>query len=52
MGHTHRNLRLVKDSAPDYGLSEIQEARFARGELDATGIRNAEAVISVGEPSP
>jgi mannose-6-phosphate isomerase-like protein (cupin superfamily) len=30
----------VKDSAPEFGLGDIQEARFAKGELDAekTGV--------------
>jgi len=37
---THKKLTDVKDSAPEFGMEEIQEARFAKGDLDAekTGI--------------
>ena len=37
---TIENLRNVEDSAPRFGYDELQEARFARGALDAeaTGI--------------
>lgn len=37
---THTKLTDVKDSAPEFGMEEIQEARFARGDLDAerTGV--------------
>jgi mannose-6-phosphate isomerase-like protein (cupin superfamily) len=40
MSHLKKSLRDVADSAPRFGLSEHQEARFARGELGAeqTGI--------------
>jgi hypothetical protein len=31
MSHTKKNLREVDDSAPRFGLSETQEARFAAG---------------------
>src|SRR5262245_20306112 len=33
--YTHMKLTDVKDSAPDFGFAEVQEARFARGELGA-----------------
>ena len=38
--YTHKNLTDVKDSAPEFGIGEVQEARFAKGELDAerTGV--------------
>lgn len=38
--YTHKNLGEVKDSAPEFGLSEMGEAHFAKDELDAerTGI--------------
>jgi mannose-6-phosphate isomerase-like protein (cupin superfamily) len=38
--YTIKNLRTVEDSAPQFGLSDIQEARFAHDELEAsdTGI--------------
>ena len=37
---THMKLADVKDSAPEFGYGDYQEARFARGDLDAedTGI--------------
>jgi mannose-6-phosphate isomerase-like protein (cupin superfamily) len=37
---THKKLTDVEDSAPEFGMEEIQEARFAKGDLDAeqTGI--------------
>lgn len=37
---THKKLTDVKDSAPEFGYGEIQEARFARKDLDAedTGV--------------
>lgn len=34
--YTHKNIEDVKDSAPDFGLAEIQEARFATDALDAS----------------
>jgi mannose-6-phosphate isomerase-like protein (cupin superfamily) len=38
--YTHKKLTDVKDSAPEFGMSDIQEARFAKDALDAeqTGI--------------
>jgi mannose-6-phosphate isomerase-like protein (cupin superfamily) len=40
MSHTKKNLREVEDSAVRYGLSDMQEARFARRDLAAeqTGV--------------
>ncbi|HEX4668907.1 MAG TPA: hypothetical protein VH275_02880 [Solirubrobacterales bacterium] len=37
---THKKLTDVKDSAPEFGIGEVQEARFARKDLDAekTGV--------------
>jgi mannose-6-phosphate isomerase-like protein (cupin superfamily) len=35
MSYTIKNLREVKDSAPEFGFGEFQEAHFAHGELDA-----------------
>ena len=34
--HTLINLEEVKDSAPEFGLGEVHEARFATRRLDAT----------------
>lgn len=38
--YTIRNLNDVKDSAPGFGIGEVQEARFATGDLQAerTGV--------------
>lgn len=38
--YTHKRLTDVKDSAPEFGMEEVQEARFAKGDLDAekTGV--------------
>lgn len=40
MAWTHKNLRSIRDSAPDFGFGETQEARFAREDLGAerTGV--------------
>lgn len=40
MNYTLKNLHKVEDSALKHGFSEIQEARFARGDLnaEATGL--------------
>jgi mannose-6-phosphate isomerase-like protein (cupin superfamily) len=35
MSHAKTNLRTVKDSAAEHGLSETQEARFPRADLGA-----------------
>lgn len=35
MGYSKKNLRAVQDMAVEHGLSETQEARFARADLDA-----------------
>jgi uncharacterized cupin superfamily protein len=37
---THLKLTEVKDSAPEFGMGEMQEARFAKGDLGAeqTGV--------------
>jgi mannose-6-phosphate isomerase-like protein (cupin superfamily) len=35
MSYAIKNLREVKDSAPDFGFSDTQEAHFAHGELGA-----------------
>ena len=40
MSHTIKNLRDVKDSAPEFGCADTQEAHFASEDLDAaeTGV--------------
>lgn len=38
--YTHKKLTDVKDSAPEFGMEDVQEARFAKNDLDAeeTGV--------------
>jgi quercetin dioxygenase-like cupin family protein len=38
--YTHMKLTDVKDSAPEFGIGDVQEARFAKGDLEAerTGV--------------
>jgi mannose-6-phosphate isomerase-like protein (cupin superfamily) len=38
MSFTIKNLREVEDVAPRFGFSEVQEARFARGDLESETI--------------
>ena len=38
MSYTIKNLRDVTDMAPRFGLDAVQEARFARGDLDSETI--------------
>src|SRR5262245_18782613 len=49
---THKKLTDVKDSAPEFGIAEVQEARFAKGDLDAerTGLRHVR--LKPGKRSP
>ena len=35
MAYTHKNLKQVKDSAPDFGFGDHQEARFATKDMEA-----------------
>lgn len=47
--YTRINLRDVDDSAVRFGLSEIQEARFAGGDLEAKATGIAHQVIRPGK---
>ena len=47
--YTRINLRDVDDSAVRFGLSEIQEARFAGGDLEAKATGIAHQVIKPGK---
>jgi len=38
VSYTIKNLREVEDVAPKFGFSEVQEARFARGDLESESI--------------
>lgn len=47
--YTIKNLREVTDSAPDFGFSETQEARFAREELGAESTGFSYHVVKPGK---
>ena len=47
--HTKINLSEVKDSAPEYGMGETVEARFARGDLGAERIGLARYRVRPGK---
>jgi mannose-6-phosphate isomerase-like protein (cupin superfamily) len=49
MSHSMKNLRDVKDVAPDGGFGEIQEARFARKDLQAEQTGLAYHVLRPGK---
>jgi mannose-6-phosphate isomerase-like protein (cupin superfamily) len=49
---TIKNLRQVEDSAAKHGLSEIQQARFPREDLDAEDIGLAYIVVMPGKQQP
>jgi mannose-6-phosphate isomerase-like protein (cupin superfamily) len=48
MSFTIKNLREVPDSAPKFGLAEVQEAHFAHGELGAEQTGFAYVVVKPG----
>jgi len=49
---THKRLTDVKDSAPEFGLDEIQEARFAKDDLDAEGTGVSHHRLKPGKRTP
>jgi mannose-6-phosphate isomerase-like protein (cupin superfamily) len=49
MSYSKRNLSEVEDSAPKFGYSDTQEARFAGGSLDAADTGLAYHVIRPGK---
>ena len=49
MSHSIKNLREVHDVAPDAGFGDVQEARFARGDLDAEHTGLAYHVVKPGK---
>lgn len=52
MSYTIKNLGEVEDAAAAHGLSELQEARFATGDLDAETIGLAHIVVKPGKRQP
>lgn len=49
MSYSKRNLGEVEDSAPKFGYSDSQEARFARGSLEAADTGLAYHVVRPGK---
>ncbi len=49
MSYTKKSLHKVEDLAPKHGFSEVGEARFARGELDAENTGLAYLVLRPGK---
>lgn len=49
---TRKRLTDVKDSAPEFGFGDIQEARFARKDLDAEQTGVSHVRLRAGERSP
>lgn len=49
---THKKLTDVKDSAPEFGLDEVQEARFPQGDLEAERTGLGHLRLKPGKRSP
>jgi mannose-6-phosphate isomerase-like protein (cupin superfamily) len=49
MSYSKRNLHDIEDSAPQFGFSELGEAHFARGSLDAADTGLAYHVLRPGK---
>jgi mannose-6-phosphate isomerase-like protein (cupin superfamily) len=49
---THMKLTDVKDSAPEFGMEEVQEARFAKGDLDAEKTGVSHQRLKPGQRTP
>jgi mannose-6-phosphate isomerase-like protein (cupin superfamily) len=49
---THVKLTDVKDSAPEFGMEEVQEARFAKGDLDAEKTGVSHQRLKPGQRNP
>jgi mannose-6-phosphate isomerase-like protein (cupin superfamily) len=52
MSHAKKNLREVEDSALKHGLSESQEARFARGDLETEQTGLNYLIVKPGQREP
>jgi mannose-6-phosphate isomerase-like protein (cupin superfamily) len=49
---THTKLTDVKDSAPEFGMGDVQEARFAKGDLEAEKTGVSHLRLKPGKRSP
>ena len=52
MSYTIKNLRDIEDMAVKHGFSETQEARFARGDLEAQDTGVSHHVLHPGKRQP
>jgi quercetin dioxygenase-like cupin family protein len=52
MTYTLKNLREVGDAAAAHGMSDVQESRFARGDLEAEGTGLAHHHLLPGKRQP
>lgn len=50
--YTHKKLTEVKDSAPEFGLGDKQEARFAKDDLDAQDTGVSHHRLKAGQRQP
>jgi mannose-6-phosphate isomerase-like protein (cupin superfamily) len=50
--YTHKKLTDVKDSAPEFGLGDSQEARFAKNDLDAEDTGVSHHRLGAGKRQP
>jgi mannose-6-phosphate isomerase-like protein (cupin superfamily) len=50
--YTHKKLDDVKDSAPEFGMGDVQEARFAKDELDAEATGLSHHRLKPGKRQP
>ena len=49
---THKKLTDVKDSAPEFGMEDVQEARFAKKDLEAERTGVSHQRLKPGKRSP
>ena len=49
---THKKLTDVKDSAPEFGMGDVQEARFAKKDLDAEKTGVSHQRLKPGQRNP
>ncbi len=49
---THKKLTDVKDSAPEFGMEDVQEARFAKGDLEAEETGVSHYKLKPGQRTP
>ncbi len=49
---THKKLTDVKDSAPEFGMDDVQEARFAKKDLDAEATGVSHIRLKPGQRTP